>query len=247
MALNTGDARSAGEARFTIPMLDKPAVLRLELELFSASGEKLASNWLDLSVFPLRLKESSLPTIFTPDRRLGERLYSLGYPLAPSLEASLVAIASHSDPELLAWTQEGGRLLLLADRAPLGVLMPGIRSVCREGTAWLGDWASSFTWVNRSGPLSALPGGPLIDHSFDAVIPDRVITGFKDWEFPRLVHSGMVVGWVHKPAVIIGERPYGRGRIVLNAFNIEDKALGTDPVATALMDALITLADRTPR
>jgi hypothetical protein len=94
------------------------------------------------------------------------------------------------------------------------------------------------------GPFARLPGGPLIEHSFDRVIPDYVLGGFRDWDFRSLVQAGIVVGWVHKPAVMIGERCYGKGRAVLNTFRLEDADLGTDPTATTLLDCLVELALR---
>jgi hypothetical protein len=107
---------------------------------------------------------------------------------------------------------------------------------------WLGAWASSFSWLRRQGPFARLPGGPLIDHAFDRMIPDHVIAGCNTWDFRSRVHAGIVVGWVHKPAALIVERAYGRGKMVATTFRLLRDAPSADPTATTLLDALVELA-----
>jgi hypothetical protein len=140
--------------------------------------------------------------------------------------------------------------VLLADRPqdlqPVFPQWQGIRVVRREGTPWLGAWASSFSWLRRRGPFARLPGGPLLDHAFDRVIPDHVIVGLNAWEFRSGVHAGMVVGWVHKPAALLVERAYGLGRVVTTTFRLLDDAPGVDPTATALLDGLVEVALAAP-
>jgi hypothetical protein len=74
------------------------------------------------------------------------------------------------------------------------------------------------------------------------VIPNHVIAGCSTWDFQARVHSGMVIGWVHKPAGLIVERERGRGKMVVTTFRLLEDAPGADPVATALLDALLELA-----
>jgi hypothetical protein len=217
-------------------------VLRLALDLRDAGGQLLAENHLELSIQPSRLAPHPSPILYTPDEMLSARLVALGYTLTSDLKEADAAVTGQPDPSLLAYLHGGGRLLVLADRAGSdGPLLPGVQRAARKDTPWYGDWASSFSWLVRRGPFARIPGQPLIDHSFDRVIPQHVLTGFWDWDFPSLVHSGIVVGWIHRPAVLIGERFYGKGRAVLNTFRLEDEALGRDPTATALLDGLIEL------
>jgi hypothetical protein len=107
---------------------------------------------------------------------------------------------------------------------------------------WRGDWIAGFSWVRRNGVFADLPGGPLVDLSFDRVIPHHVMTGFRPWEYAGAVHSGIVVGWVHKPAALIAERRVGNGRLVASTFRLLNDAPLQDPVATYLFDALIRLS-----
>jgi hypothetical protein len=74
------------------------------------------------------------------------------------------------------------------------------------------------------------------------VIPHHVLTGFRSFEFAGKVHAGTMVGWVHKPAALIGERQVGRGGLIASTFRLfQDPALA-DPVAATLFDALVDLA-----
>ena len=56
------------------------------------------------------------------------------------------------------------------------------------------------------------------------------------------VHCGLVLGWVHKPAVMIGERKVGTGGLIASTFRLMRDAPGEDPVAAALFDAHIAAA-----
>jgi hypothetical protein len=106
---------------------------------------------------------------------------------------------------------------------------------------WRGDWIAGFSWIRRDGGLAALPGGPLVDMSFDKVVPHHVLGGFRAWEFGGPVRAGIVVGWVHKPMALIAERRLGKGGLVVSTFRLFGSDAGVDPVAATLFDALITM------
>ena len=163
-----------------------------------------------------------------------------------AVTADLIAVRGALDDPLRDAIRRGARLVLLADRPqdlqPVFPQWLGIRVVRREGTMWLGCWASSFSWLRRHGPFARLPGGPLLDHAFDRVIPDHVIVGLNAWTFRSGVHAGMVVGWVHKPAALLLEQSYGSGRVVATTFRLLEDPAGADPTATALLDGLVELA-----
>jgi hypothetical protein len=74
------------------------------------------------------------------------------------------------------------------------------------------------------------------------VVPLHVMTGFRSWEYAGPVQAGLVVGWAHKPAALIASRKVGRGGLVASTFRLLNDAPGEDPVAAALMDALIAQA-----
>jgi hypothetical protein len=120
--------------------------------------------------------------------------------------------------------------------------LPNIGIHRRDGTIWRGDWIASFSWLRRDGVFASIPGGPMLDLSFDRVVPHHVMTGFRSWEYEGLIHAGLVVGWLHKPAATIAERQVGKGWLVATTFRLLTDPPGADPVAGALADGLIALA-----
>jgi hypothetical protein len=245
----------AGAAAFRAPAVDRPETRRLELGLTTAGGEPLATNHVDLVVHPRRNgpPAGAACSVWATDPDLAARLGALGYRTAPSpAGADVIVVRGALDEGLCAAVRHGARLVLLADRPQdLQTVFPhwlAIKVAKRDGTPWLGAWASTFSWLRRQGPFARLPGGPLLDHAFDRVIPDHVIVGMNAWTFRSCVHAGMVAGWVHKPAALLLEQAYGRGRFVATTFRLLEDAPGADPTATALLDGLIELAlrDRSP-
>ncbi len=123
-----------------------------------------------------------------------------------------------------------------------GQAQPNIALQSRANNIWRGDWVAGFSWIRRTGAFADLPGGPLLDPSFDRVVPHFVMTGFRSWEFDGDVHAGIVVGWAHMPAALIAQRRIGNGHLVATTFRLTGDAPGIDPVAAALLDAIIASA-----
>ena len=69
-----------------------------------------------------------------------------------------------------------------------------------------------------------------------------MLTGFRPWEYESRVHAGVFVGWGHKPAALIGERPFGKGKMVMSTFRLTADEPGFDPVASHLTHALFAIA-----
>jgi hypothetical protein len=231
-------------AAFPAPGLESPAVQRLELQL-RAGGRVVAANHVDLAVLPPRARPPQDLAVWAGDE-LGERLLALGYRPAGSLIDAEVVVARALDEPVCRAIRGGARVVVLADQPmelqPVFPHWQAARVVRRSGTMWQGDWISAFSWLRRDGPFARIPGGPLIDHAFDRVIPRHVVAGCSTWDFQARVHAGMVLGWAHKPAALIVERDQGRGRMVVTTFRLLDDAPGADPVATALLDGLLELA-----
>jgi hypothetical protein len=195
--------------------------------------------------------------------------------VVPAAEADVVLVHAVDGDDVEA-IKAGARYLILADGTvetnknlrtdmPLGELphrsivadgkkfrpsldqhLPGISLVERDGTIWRGDWIAGFSWVRREGAFADIPGGPIFDLSFSDVVPHHLLTGFRPWEFGNNVIAGMVCGWVHKPAAIIGEKRVGRGGVVATTFRLLREEAGADPVAAALFDGLVTTAAELP-
>ena len=153
---------------------------------------------------------------------------------------------------LTAYVRGGGRLVLLADQPDsipactpgqqvIEPCFPYAQMIERTGTFWAGDWVSSFTWLRRDGHLRQLPGGPLVDFVFENIAPEYVLSGFSPQDFEAYVHAGMFLGWIHKNIALLAERHYGEGRAILTTFRLLRQAPEADPVATVLLDTLITM------
>ena len=245
--LAPGQVGELGLFEIAVPQEAASRGHRVLFELRAADGSILATNHLDLAVHRGRSASArAVRSVWSPDPAIRERLERLGYAIAPNMESARVIVAQAHDLGIAAAVRHGARLLLLPEtEGPLYPFFPHWQNVqvrSRTGTVWRGDWASSFAWLKRSGVFQNIPGGPLLDESFDRVIPERVIAGCNLLDFQARVHAGLVVGWVHKPVALAVEQPYGRGHMVASTFRLFNDAPGADPTATVLLDSLILLA-----
>jgi hypothetical protein len=252
-----------------LPHASQNRMARFELRL-TLGNQVLAHNHFEIALYAERNPEN-LPTISSRHVEAAEYARRLGYTVVPDGEGD-VQISFNLRKKDISAMQGGARYVVLADRiakkhgnlrtdlakreqpfmpivdekdgspANFDSLLPNIVLYARHGTLWRGDWIANISWLRREGAFAAIPGGPLLDLSFDRVVPFHVMTGFRPWEYAGAVHSGLVLGWVHKPAVMIGERKVGRGGLVASTFRLMRDAPGEDPVATALFDAQIATA-----
>lgn len=234
-----------GEVEIELPEVDKPCMHRISFRLRATNGSILANNEIEVALHPRRNEEPHL-SVWSPEPSLRVRLHDLGYRLSTGLGGCDVVVAVESTAELAAHVRGGGRALLLPDTeislTPFFPHWQNVKIIARDGALWRGDWASSFAWLRRRGEFHNLPGGPLIDQTFDRVIADHVISGCNLLDFHARVHAALVVGWIHKPVGLAVERSYGEGRIVISTFRLLRDPPGADPTATTLLDALIATA-----
>lgn len=258
-----------GQVTLTLPQVAQSRMLTLTF-ILQAGGQELSRNEVQVAVYPVRQTEN-LPKLAVADVALAAHATGLGYVVVPPDQADIM-LTHALDPSDIARMQAGARYVVLVDGTaktkgnlrvdtgrreqpflkivddipglPMGSEspLPNIGLHARQGTMWRGDWIAGFSWIRRDGPFAAIPGGPLVDLSMSDVIPHHVMTGFRTWEYGGPVHAGVVVGWVHKPAALIAERRVGRGGLVASTFRLCGHPPGTDPVASALFDALISQA-----
>jgi hypothetical protein len=245
-AVSAGGVADIGVVEVALPHDVRPRMITVTFHLRDASGRILAINRLDTALHPRPEPVTRQGLAWSPEPALRERLAALGYAVAPDLEGADVVVAGDFDKLMADHVRRGGRLLLLPKgEMSLYPFFPHWQNVTvrsRKDTLWTGDWASTFAWIVRRGPFSALPGGPLIDETFDRVISDHVIVGCNLLDFQSRVHAGLVIGWIHKPVALSLERPYGRGRVVVSTLRLLRDPPGEDPTATVLLDQLIALA-----
>lgn len=239
----------------------------VDLVLRYSAGRQVRAE----SVVPVALyhpREQAYPKVAAPEE-LHPWLTALGVPIVGADEAE-VHLAQVLGPTDIARLQLGAKYLVLADGSngsalrsdqprreppdliwtdgaaglpgPREGLLPNMGLVARHGTLWRGDWIAGFSWIRRDGPFADLPGGPLLDITFDRVVPHHVLTGFRTWEFGGPVQGGVVVGWVHKPAALVAERSVGLGRATVSTFRLFNDPPGRDPVAATLLSAMLRAA-----
>ncbi|HMN28717.1 MAG TPA: hypothetical protein PKE45_11260, partial [Caldilineaceae bacterium] len=165
---------------------------------------------------------------------------------ADLIERGGVVVARQYTLALQEALHKGAKALLLADplfyeragaiRLPVGDVAP------RAHTSWQGDWATSFSWLKKSGPFAMLPGDPILEMEYADLMPDAVVTGIPAWRYRDLSWAGLALGWVHKPVSLLAKLPYGRGTITLTTFNLSADSLTHHAIAQALMSGLVTLA-----
>jgi len=118
---------------------------------------------------------------------------------------------------------------------PVGYIAP------RAGTSWQGDWANSLVWIRKQGPFAHIPGDPLLEMEYAAVMPDTVITGLPAWVQREHSWAGLTVGWIHKTVSLLTVLPYGRGQLVVSTFKLDANTFTTDVIAHALFDGMLRL------
>lgn len=245
------------------------AVIELVLE---AGGQRLSRNEIAVSVYAARTAST---VKLAASGKLADHLKGLGFALVPSANADLIVTHALAEDDIEAM-RSGRRYLVLADgsvpthrnlridppRAEPPTMpnaeenarhlgaetqLPNLGLVKRDGTLWRGDWIANFSWIRRDGAFKALPGGAMLDVSFDRVVPHHVLTGFRSWEYDGLVDAGVVIGWIQKPAATIARRKVGKGGLVATTFRLLNDAPGADPVATALLDGLVAVGAGLPQ
>ena len=258
-----------GEMSIALPPAAANRIVRLNLRLLRG-GKELTRNHFDIALFVPR-DIARLPTVSCLDEVLAGFARGLGYRVVPP-EMANVRLAHGLDSTDISAMQNGAFYAVLAGGsanthgnlrldAPIreqpfmpiidgipGNLpgpdnqLPNIALTARHGTLWRGDWIASFSWIRRDDAFASLPGGPMLDLSYDRVVPHHVMTGFRPWEYGGSVHAGLVVGWVHKPAALIAERRVGKGGLIASTFRLLQDAPGEDAVAATLFDALVSTA-----
>jgi hypothetical protein len=240
--LMPGDIVELARLNLILPELSRSDIRRLHVNLHKG-GRSIARNSLDLSVAAREAGSAVREPVWSSDPNIREKLQGFGYRLANGREDAFLVVERQHDAALAAYVRGGGRLLYLPD-AP-GLLYPffphwqNVTVEARAGTPWQGDWASSFAWLDRTGPFRNVPGTPLLDWSFERIVPTHVIAGCNVIDFHSRVHAGLAVGWIHKPVALAVERGYGRGKIVASTFRLFRDEPGRDPVATLVLRGLV--------
>ena len=231
-----------GKVVFTAPGVSRPTRLRLDLRLITPDGSQAAASSLELFFYPAHAPQAAGVPLYAPG--LEAPLSTLGYTLAESPEQASVAVVSKLTDELREYLLGGGQALLLAENPrSLRTHLGDVRISPRHKKVWQGDWASTFSWVNQDRLFHDLPTCGPVDFAFAGLTPEQVITGLGTMAFARDVHAALFVGWLHRAAAIVAERPVGRGRVLLSTFRLR-RNLTRHPLAALLLDQMLAYLGR---
>lgn len=223
---------------------DAPGVLSLFTQWLADDGTALAQNQIDLVCVAAPQISAQLCVVDNP--ALAAVLRDLGYAVnevaTEAADKTEIVVACRYTPALKTAVQQGKHVLLLANSdEPAEIPLPVGHIVPRAGTSWQGDWANSFAWVKKQGPLAHLPGDPLLDMAWAAIMPDAVINGLPPWVQRDHSWGGLATGWVHKAVSLLTVLPYGRGRILITTFKLNPDTLIHDAMAQALFAGMVNM------
>ena len=160
-------------------------------------------------------------------------LRKLGYNVQTALTLDTrLAITNYPTPELLRWVRDGGDLLFISEGpSPFYWVQP-------RGGAYSGSWLTSFSWLRPDVHKRLNVQNPL-SMPYASVMPRGTIVGLpiEDQAVQPDLLAGMVSGWVGNPAVHTVQFRYGRGRVLMTTFKLEEAY--RDAVAVAMLHDLI--------
>ncbi len=231
----------AGEFSLSVPDVSSHRIARLTVRWLSGT-RVLAQNYEDINIIP----DAAPPAlqVFLDDSvagraRLEEWLRRSGAAVTPGLLTADVAVTGQLTPEILDWTRAGGRTLLLArDGSALAGLPSPVRISSRTEADMWGDWATVFSWFDRSPSFAGLnTRHQMLDWTFENILPDHIITGLPDamWDD---VESGMFAGWLHRGAALVLRGGTPEARLLITTLRLADR-MGDDPAADLLMGNLL--------
>ncbi len=228
-------ALARGEVRAVGDFVAKPAITSesntqtLIADVLAADGRVLAHNASALLVLPSsqRTAARTEPIGVVSRGTLGDELSRWGYQLADGAE---LIVADTVSADLLKWIADGGDALYLCEGSNPFLIGQG------RGGAYGGNWMSSFSWL-RPGVYRRLPNANPVSLPFIGLMPARVFLGFPmdDPAYHADVLAGQFTGWIGHPAAHTVQFRYGKGRVIMTAYQLKTRL----PVAVAMLHDLI--------
>ncbi|HEX2234812.1 MAG TPA: glycoside hydrolase family 2 TIM barrel-domain containing protein [Actinomycetota bacterium] len=186
-------AVSAAEPlRATVPRLDVPARVHIDLVLLDRRGAEVNRN----------------------------RLVALAFPATAPSAAGTALVAPRWDRDVARHVEGGGRAVVVA--ASDGALPDGLGVAlqAREGTKWKGEWAQGMTWL-RPALTRGLALEPWVDLVWAGLTPRHVLRGYRP-ERRADVLAGLYLGWIHSTAAAVAGFRHGAGAGILCTFPLLD-------------------------
>lgn len=229
----------AGSIVFDAPEVERGTRARLMLQLVTADGAIAARNYLDLYFFP---RVAAPPVaVYAPEH--ADALRTLGYAVVDEVTQADVVVLGTMNEAWRDYVLRGGRVVWLAETDDAQqTWFKDLRVVPRGQAGLSGDWASNFNWIRSDTMFADIPTGNVVDFAFADLTPEHVILGVHPFHWPRDVHAGLFLGWLHKHAALIAERRAGRGHMLVCTFRLRHHLATHPAAATLLRDMLLWLS-----
>jgi hypothetical protein len=228
-------------------LLPQPGLVTVEAR-WLCDGALVAANQVEVACVVPAVTPASLRVL--EDRSLAVALRHLGYNVlhgdaGKAAAKGAVLVATRYSKRLQTAVQQGASALLIADEnfslTKGNLRLPAGAIVAREDTQWEGNWATSFSWLEKRGPFAALPGGPLLEMEYADIMPDAVYAGLPAWAARTHSWAGLALGWIHKPVSLLSLMPYGKGQLAVTTFKLDARRLSENVVAQTLFDGIVQL------
>lgn len=237
-------AAPGGVIQVRLPNRQLSGMLPIQVAWMDDQGQEVATGHAEVAL--IQPQTVNRPVSVVDDPALAETLSGLGYTVVQEPGSEGVLVARQYTAALQAAVQAGARLLLLAGPHSEGsgesVRLPVGRVIPRAGTPWQGDWATSFSWLKKLDTFGHLPGDPLLEMEYAAIMPDAVLVGLPAWAMRTHCWAGLALGWIHKPVALLAEMPYGLGKVVVSTFNLTPETLSGNAIAESLLAGMVELA-----
>ncbi len=220
-----------------MPVVDRPSIETLEIEVRSKAGTRLAENSYDLSVLPPAASANGTRLRLQPNVKLpgSAELIGRGYRVVSECDPDAILLATRFDSELETHLQNGGRALLIAGPED-GVPSP-LKIALRSGTELDGRWFSNFNWIRLDDePFASVGFTRILGFESQHIAPQYVIQGLAPEQFQDVL-SGITYGWLNNNCALAVQMRVGQGTLIVTTFRFDQYA--KDPFCTELLHSLV--------
>ena len=204
-----GDAKQVGDIVFTAPEISSPGKTQIHLSLIDSNGMQIASNYLDLKIFP-----KNQPQL--PDD---------------------VLITTELTSNTISQIQNGANAVICIESSDLPLSLLGLNIVDRHVNARWGSWCTNLTWFKDSKAFENTLIPRTFDFSLENIIPGSVIEGIDAKFYENDVISGMFLGWLRCFAAVAVQFKYGKGKAIITTLPLIS-ASKSDPMAQCMLASL---------
>jgi hypothetical protein len=237
------DVSYLGEISFIAPDVANTTKIMLEVHLFNADNDLIASNSINIVIAPSALKypkvsKDSLILFYSPDRILtmiANKLRSMGYNIdirdTIDKEASCVISSTYND-KIESYIKDGGRAFIVIN-SPQTLNIGGKRYIVnRRG----GEWITDFHYIRDKNTFKNLPIENPMGWTYYLVMPDLIIKNVSPAELKDVI-AGYFEGWIHEHAATIFKKEIGGGMLIMSTFNFS--SYEEDPITTILFNNIL--------